>query len=273
VAHAIRLALFLTTANINDTDETIETAAKIADNLALLWGGAVIVGVGAEYLLPALSEIGIWNWPGAAVALGVAGEIIFARHGSTLSGVVSDRLKRRLAGAEARAAEANERALDAIGELLKFREPRLITLTRGDMAGFIETMKEYSGTLFDLAISSNDREINDFTFRIILLLHSAGFEQLDWGGAPQINFTRHTVPSSTGHQIKIETKSVGIGAAALDITVCWDTENKATLAAPALALLKALSEFDLRGSVQELVGKERPSSNKTALHIMIGRKG
>ena len=68
VAHAVRLALFLAAANANDTDETIETAAKIADNLALLSGFAVIVSVGAEYLLPLMGEVGVWNWPAEKAA-------------------------------------------------------------------------------------------------------------------------------------------------------------------------------------------------------------
>jgi hypothetical protein len=120
-AHAVRLALFLATVSASDTDETIETAAKIADNSALSFGFAVIVGVAAEYLLPFMGEVGLWNWPGAAVAIGVAGEIAFARRGSKLSGAVSDRLRVRLAGltddhslATRRLAVAEETVTDAL---------------------------------------------------------------------------------------------------------------------------------------------------------------
>lgn len=101
------------------TDNAIEMAVHIAEAITLLFGLGVMVGVFAEYALPAFNLVPVGDWPGAIVAVGVAGELLFGFRVSRLQGEQLKRSDRALMKTARTAQKGNARAEKALKRLAK----------------------------------------------------------------------------------------------------------------------------------------------------------
>jgi hypothetical protein len=148
---------------INATNDELRESIESCERAAEQGGIAVIIGLVIEVALAAChppfdSFAGIWGAviADSLVALGVAGEVLFSRMGSARQRELQRRSDEKVAEAEARASEANQRAQEAILELAKFRAPRI--LTGRQIRQIAEKLKQFSGTEYDVALQSNDPE-------------------------------------------------------------------------------------------------------------------
>ncbi len=90
-----------------------------AEWLTALFGAAVLIGVGAEYVLPVFGMSPLGDWPAAAVAIGVGGELLFGFRGSRLQGEQMRRTNDQAAYAFMLASAAESRSADAQSEVAK----------------------------------------------------------------------------------------------------------------------------------------------------------
>jgi hypothetical protein len=82
-------------------DELVRDAQSVCEDLALFFGAAVIIGVGAEFVIPLFGYFPYPSaWPAACVAIGVVGETIFTFRSSKLGTALTARANDRLANAE-----------------------------------------------------------------------------------------------------------------------------------------------------------------------------
>lgn len=147
--------------------------------LAVVFGLAVEVGITAEYRHGA-SFIERWGpvFADALITIGVAAEILFARKARSRAETLQRRSDESVAEANARAAEANQKAQEASLELAKFREPRRLD---AEQAKRVQgKLSAWKGMVFDSAVSSADREIEELRAVICLSLSKAGWTEIDW---------------------------------------------------------------------------------------------
>lgn len=128
------------------------------------------------------------------IAAGVFGEDHFAHK----SGEAATRLQQisdeKVATAEARAAEADQKAQEAILELARLKARR--DLTQKQRGRVVDKLKKFSGTEYDISINSIDPEILNFVFIVELILSTAGWTELGWQGPLGVQvLTREGQPS------------------------------------------------------------------------------
>jgi hypothetical protein len=75
----------------------------------------------------------------------------------------------------------NARAVEAELALAKFRAPRLPTSE--ELASLTEKLKPFKGIVFDTGLAMDDREQQDFLWRLEPALWDAGWKEVDWLGS------------------------------------------------------------------------------------------
>lgn len=148
---------------------------------------AVVVGLVIEVILAIAfrsDKSFIENWApvlaDCLIALGVYCEIHFGRRVKTAAEELQRLSDEKIAEAEARASEANQKAQEAALALAELKAPRMLTPEQRGRIG--EKLKRFSGTEYDIAISLSEPEILDFVFLVEVALSMAEWIELDWQG-------------------------------------------------------------------------------------------
>jgi len=193
--------------------ESLATSIYDAANIALIF--ALVVGVGATALV-------VW-----------------------MGNIKEEYLKRAVADAQARAAEANL-------ALAKFKAPR--RLSSAQQALFVAKLKPFSGTEYDL--SAKDPEPLDFALDIADVLTTAGWKVQTWTDSEIVT----TLPK----------RSFAVGTVVLSGVDVQIRDPNLSAARDALVDVLTLSGFEgVRGSFAS-VSPESPGAK--VMHIMIGTK-
>jgi hypothetical protein len=162
------------------------------------------------------------------------------------------------AQANARAAEANQKAQEAVLELARLTAPR--ALTQEQRGRIVDKLKQYSGTEYDITVSTSDPEILGFVFTIELVLSTAGWTELDWKGNGE------GLVRSEGERI------IRDGVSVTNVVIGVLTEQPPKLCGFAQALADALADEGVDAITQRHTRHAQSSTNANAIHIMIGRK-
>jgi hypothetical protein len=225
----------------------------------------------------ALSALDIWLIGfGVLVAIGVVGESVAGylhwRKGNDLQAIQTgenltlqrdiarlsrdaDIAKGQIAEADARAAEANRKAVEAAVALEKFRTPR--SLSPEQQASIIKKMRSFAGKSFDIAINNAGPEPLILAEIIEAVLKSAGWTQLNWGNDPGDTFFARSQLPNLGI-------SFGYG-----IVIATEESKSSELLSAAQALASALTAEGVAATAQPPVNR---NNNVNAIHIMVGIK-
>jgi hypothetical protein len=244
---------------INASDPELEKSIESCERWAWFGGGLVIVGVAAEVAIAAIhppydSFLEQWgsSLANSLVAIGVAFEIIFSR----IAGLRQNELKRRsderVAAANARAEEANQKAQEAALDLAKYRTPRY--LTHEQLYRIAEKLKPFGESMMQYACASVGLDPEHITFLqfIEAALLIANWREIDWQW-------------SLGTTRGAGRTTIGTGVSVSNVFITFPLENRAVMTA-AVALMNALKE---EGFVAN-VGPD--ASNHGIVKIMIGPK-
>jgi outer membrane murein-binding lipoprotein Lpp len=166
--------------------------------------------------------------------------------------------KKEIASVNAQAAEANRRAAEAQLALEKFKAPR--TLTPEQRGRIVDKLKQFSGTEYDITVSSADPEILDFVFKVELVLSTAGWIELDWKG------TGEGLRRTQGQKIIRE------GVSVIDVKIGVMVDQPLKLFEFAQALSDALEAEGVTAAAERHIRHEMSSTNANAIHILIGRQ-
>jgi hypothetical protein len=225
---------------------------------------AVVVGLVIEVVLAVAfrsDKSFIENWApvlaDCLIALGVYCEIHFGRRVKTAAEELQRLSDEKIAEAEARASEANQKAQEAILELAKFRAPR--ALTGEQMMRIAEKLNQFSGTEYDVALHSNDPELLGFLFFIEFTLLRAGWKALAWPAPVAM------VTTARGLQ-------VAVGISVTNLVVAMHIEQVPLLWSAAKCLVDELMAAGINAMVAPMPDNPGISANPTAIHILIGRK-
>jgi hypothetical protein len=159
------------------------------------------------------------------------------------------------ATANARAAEAEQRASEANLELARMNAPR--TLRPEQQQRVIAMLKPFAGTQFDIGLVQGDPEAAELMILIETVLKAAGWSQIDWVGG-DIVLTLAGRPTA------------GV-VTTTNVAIAVHPERASTLENAAAALLTALSSQGIaaRAGTSAAAFLNR---NADAIHILIGRK-
>jgi hypothetical protein len=237
--------------NNNDLRSKYEKNSAIAEGLAWLILLGLAVEIAAVFILKKpLLEGALTISANALIWLGVWGELIFEKRAREAGdGIVAE--------ANARAAEANQKAQEAILELARFKAPR--ELTQEQRGRIVDKLKPFSGTEYDIAISDADPEILNFVFIIELVLSTAGWTEIDWQGNGE-GFIRE------GMLI------IRLGVSVTNVMIGVHVSQPLKLCEHALALSDALMTEDIDATAARLTPHRMSSTNANAVHILMGRK-
>jgi hypothetical protein len=156
-----------------------------------------------------------------------------------------------------RAAEANQKAQEAILELAELRAPRVLTTEQ--RGRIVDEVKPYSGTEYDIVISDLDPEILNFVLIIELVLSTAGWTELDWQGNGEC-FVREGMPI------------IRLGVSVANVMTGVYVSQPLNLFEYALALSDALEAEGIDATATRLTPHRMSSTNANAVHILVGRK-
>ena len=175
------------------------------------------------------------------------------------AGLTADAEKSRAAIAEAnaRAAEATQKAEEASLELAKYRAPR--TLTREQRGRIVDKVKQFSGTEYDIALSDSDPEILGFVSLIELTLSTAGWIGVDWKGKGEA-------------LIRQGRPLVRLGNTGANVVIGVHVNQPPKLLECAMDLSDALVAEGIDATAGRHTPHEMSSTNANAIHILIGRK-
>lgn len=155
-------------------------------------------------------------------------------------------------------AEAIARAAEAQLALEQFKAPR--TLTPEQRGRIVDKLKQFSGTEYDITVSSLDPEILDFVFTLELVLSTAGWTELDWKGTGETLIRGGKQPL------------VRLGVSATNVLIGVHLDQSPKLFDFALALSDAIEAEGVTATAKRIIGHEMSSTNANAIHLMIGRK-
>jgi hypothetical protein len=237
--------------NNNDLRSKYEKNSTIAERLAMLILLGLAVEIVAVFILkkPILEAI-LTISATALIWLGVWGELLFEKRAREAGGGI-------VAEANARAAEANQRAQEAILELAELRAPR--ELTPEQRGRIVDELKLFSGAEYDIALSNDDPEILNFVFIIELVLSTTGWMELDWQGNGE-GFIREGMPI------------IRLGASVVNVMIGVHVSQPLKLFEHAVALSDALMAEGIDATATRLTPHRMSSTNANAIHILMGRK-
>jgi hypothetical protein len=255
----------MSSANDEGDNKLREAVAK--NESRAQWGGAAVVfGLVIEVVLAATYPHGksiIEEWgpvvADALVALGVAAEILFAAKARSKAEALQRLSDEKVSEANARAAEANQKAQEAILELAELRAPR--ALTPEQRGRIVDKLKPFSGTEYDIAVNSIDPEVLNFVFIVELILSTAGLTELNWQGplTAQV-LTREGRPF------------INLSASVTNVMIGVHVNQPPKHFECALALSDALMAEGIDATAKWLTPGPGSSTNANAIHIFIGRK-
>jgi hypothetical protein len=226
-----------------------------ADRIALL----IIVGLAVDIINVFVPDQTWHNRlaiiANALIALGVWGELHFAKRARTAD-------DSRVAEAETTLANAIERASRAEEELIRLRTPRRHRFPIIPARRALETaLSSFAGTPFVIGMGPNDGEVQDFIWDIGPVLWAAGWIQLDW-----------IYPGGT---VKGEARFGGPGfwrpamapVPAQNVLIMMDAGVSAIFSPAADALVSELGKLGIEAHV---VPFNIHTARITAMHILIG---
>jgi len=164
----------------------------------------------------------------------------------------------QVAEANARAAEANKKVLEAQIELARFRAPRLPTAE--EQALVTEKLKPFAGTEFDTGLAANSGEQADFLWRLEPAIMAAGWVHVHWVGPPWLGPT--TVITQGPRPL-----SGSVAASNVEIHIHPGEESRLMPAAAALA--SALNEIGIAAAIVQF---NTLNASPNAIHVLIGEK-
>jgi hypothetical protein len=170
-----------------------------------------------------------------------------------------DEARAAIAGANERAAEANQKAQEASLELAKFKAPRV--LNEEQRGRIVDKLKpQFSGTEYDITIIDSEPEILNLVFAIELVLSTAEWTELDWKGTGEALIRAGKQPL------------IRLGVSIANVVIGVQVNQPPKLFEAALALSDALATEGITATAERHIGHEMSSTNENAIHIMIGRK-
>jgi hypothetical protein len=175
-----------------------------------------------------------------------------------LSWKANGELQKEIASVNAQAAEANRSAAESQLALEKFKAPR--TLTPEQRGRIVDKLKQFSGTEYDITVSSIDPEILDFVLTLELVLSTAEWTELDWKGNAEKLIRGGKQPL------------IREGVSVTNVLIGVEQDQPPKLFEFALALSDALEAEGVTATAKRLIRHEMSSTNANAIHIMIGRK-
>jgi hypothetical protein len=252
--------------NERGDDEELREAVSKNESFAEWGGAAVVFGLVVEVVLTSAfrhgqSAIETWGpvFADTLIALGVAAEILFARKARSKAETLQRGSDEKVAHAmlkaseaDARAAEANQKAQESALELVNFRAAR--SISNENSSQIAERLHRFAGTPYDVAISSNDSEITTFQYVLHGMLKKAGWTALPWGQpSPRMS--------------PIFGPEVGLGYAVSNVTI----DGGAVYSEQAKELANELKTAGIEAVAIGVFIIGPPNTNN-AVHIMIGRK-
>jgi hypothetical protein len=185
---------------MNATDGELENSSESCELWGWWCGGIVVVAVAAEVLIAAVnlpygSFFEHWGnvFAGAIIALGVAGEVMFARMGHGRDGELKRRAGLEIARLGDEAAQANNHAQQAQLELAKFKAPRSLTPTQAGILASI--VRPFSKTPFSFLVAPGAEPLA-FLQQIGVVLTQEGWERVKCETASGIEITFGDKPSA-----------------------------------------------------------------------------
>ena len=162
---------------------------------------------------------------------------------------------KQIAGADARAAEANKQAAQANLELARLKMPRI--LNGEQQTRIADKLATFGRKQFDVALLPGDPDASALMPMIEGALAQARWDEIDWADGSAINFQR--VGQRSAGLVTVDGLIVQIHA-----------EHAAELWEPASALAAALTAEGVPAKAEP--GSGTPNTNPRAIHILIGKK-
>jgi hypothetical protein len=229
-----------------DLKSSYERDSARADALAKLIIAGLVVEIAGVLVLqkPAL-EGAVTIVSAALIAIGVWGELKFSHRAREAGDAI-------VAEAEARAAEATQKAQEAALQLATFRAPR--SLNREQTERIAGKMKAFTGTQFAGARSPGNPEFESCLRDIEVALQMAGWTEIDW------------------HVSTARSRAAGLTAIGTDVSV-WDVSIGIPLRSvqaydkAAFALAQALTAEGIAATAGIMY-----EQSATVIHLMVGPK-
>jgi len=170
----------------------------------------------------------------------------------------AEELRKATAEADARAAQATQKAVEAQLALEKFKQPRLLQETR--IQSIAEKLAKFAGMRFDAAVVPGDPEAIIFLSHLTTVLEVAKWTWVPWappGGAFQMIYTIGDKPN--------------IGQLGwFNVLLLIHPDHASSLSEPTEALVAAIKAEGFEAAY-EIV--DNPSAqNKDTIHVVVGRK-
>lgn len=199
------------------TKESLSTLIGIWGNLEDVATGVVFLGVAGEFVaeLTKLIKNDLWKRRTVvistlAVLSGIAGELVCQHRLSNFNEqlIAGIELEAKTAiesaaQADARAAAANENALQAALDLAKFKAPRVLSMDQ--LKSITDAVRQYPGIPYDFSISPGQEE-SDLTEQIATALENGGWHRQAFQGWPVVTTSSGFVSGmvfTTGTYIEI----------------------------------------------------------------------
>jgi hypothetical protein len=243
---------------MNASDSQLDEASSSCElwewGFAGLVVAAVVVEIIIAYIHPPYDSV-LNEWGGTfadvAVALGIAGEIIFSRMDSR----IQTEQRRR----------SNKELAEAKLELARVITPRCDVIAP-HKEEIIEKLLPFEGTKFDVAHSKWGREEWDFLWWLEEIIEKGKWVFVDWNPGP---LPHPGVFPKRNWTMRVHT----YGATNVsDVVVQLDDENREKLLPAATALVDALNGIGIRASAPQR-NINWNSATKDAVHILVGQKG
>jgi hypothetical protein len=231
----------------NDLKSISDFNSAWADRVAFLILVGLAVDIAAIFILgKTWPENGLTIAANSLIAIGVWGELWFAKRAREAD-------DGRVAEATARAAEANARAAEASLALEQFKAAR--ALSPEQQRRIADKLKQFAGTAFDAGIGpKGDPEplylIRDISAALVL----AGWEFIAWTGGGE-TYEEPPMPE------------IGL-TMVTNVLVDVHPDHWGNFGAAASALVRALADED----IVAVAGSRPTTINAAAIHIRIGRK-
>lgn len=180
---------------------------------------------------------------------------------SQIAGLENDNLglKKDVALANEAAALAQKEAADAKLALQEYRTPRVINLDEKARKEAVAKLAPFAGTVFDCAMPISDVECAILADSLQAILADARWQQIDWINDPP----RGMILRQRGRPIA--------GAFALaNLTICADFSKHPELRKAANAFAEVIGSAGISVGIPE--HSEIQSSNKDAMHLLVGRR-
>jgi len=160
--------------------------------------------------------------------------------------------------AHERAAQAEQRAAEANLEIARLRAPRILTIEQ--QRRIADAIRAYKGISFDTATLVGDTEALTLLEMIEAAIRAADWSQINW--------------ADTARGLRLERPgqpSVG-NISITEVMIQFEPEQRGGLKAPAETLASALRAAGVAAIASEAFFAPSTAANKTAIHVMVGKK-